>query len=80
MAAILIAAIMLLSFAGLWWLFAATVVVNQEQAIMYLPWPLILGLALVLGAPWLWAETRRAGWWPLSPVRQGAPAAGPAIP
>jgi hypothetical protein len=71
---LLIVLTMLVSLVGLWWLFAATVAGNQEQAIMYLPWPLALGLLLALGAPWLWSETRRAGWWPLNPARTDAPA------
>jgi Glycosyltransferase family 87 len=72
---VLIAAILLVSFVGLWWLHFATVVVNQEQPVMFLPWPLALGGVLLLCAPWLWRETRRAGWWPLSaPLPALAPA------
>jgi hypothetical protein len=42
---------MLVSFIGLWWLHAATVVGNQEQPIMFMPLPLALGLMLVAAAP-----------------------------
>ena len=70
-----IAAILVVSFVGLWWLQFATVVVNQEQPVMFLPWPLALGAVLLLGAPWLWRETRRASWWPLAAAHPGlAPA------
>jgi Glycosyltransferase family 87 len=73
---LLIAAILLASFVGLWWLQFATVVVNQEQPVMFLPWPLALGAVLLLCAPWLWRETRRAGWWPLAaPLTPLTPAA-----
>jgi hypothetical protein len=60
-----IVAVMLVSLVGQWWLHFATVAGNQEQPIMFLPWPLALGAALLVGAPWLWSETRRAGYWPL---------------
>ncbi len=63
---LLIAAVLLVSFAGQWWLHFATVVGTQEQPVMFLPWPLTLGVVLLAGAAWLWGETRRAGWWPLS--------------
>ena len=43
----------LVSFVGLWWLHFATVVGNQEQPVMFLPVPLVLGLALLLGYRWL---------------------------
>ena len=72
---LLIAAIMVTSFVGQWWLHFATVVGNQEQPIMFLPWPLALGLVLLVCASWLWSETRRAGWWPLgNPLTALAPA------
>jgi len=63
---LLITAILLVSLIGLWWLQLATVVGNQEQPVMFLPWPLALGVVLLLCAPWLWRETRGAGLWPLS--------------
>jgi len=63
---LLIATILLVSLVGLWWLQLATVVGNQEQPVMFLPWPLALGVVLLLCAPWLWRATRGAGWWPLS--------------
>jgi len=44
--------IMVTSLVGLWWLHFATVVGNQEQAIMFIPLPLLLGLALILGRKW----------------------------
>lgn len=40
-------------FIGLWVLFAVTVVGDQEQSIMYLPWPLLMWVGL------LWARPRR---------------------
>jgi hypothetical protein len=44
--------------------------------VMFLPWPLALGAVLLLCAPWLWRETRRAGWWPLAtPLTPLTPAA-----
>lgn len=42
-------AIMLISFVGLWWLHYATVVGNQEQPIMFVPIPVIVGAALLCG-------------------------------
>jgi len=44
---------MVISFAGLWWLHFATVSGNQEQPIMFIPYPLVLGLFLLLGRKWL---------------------------
>jgi hypothetical protein len=67
--------VMLISFVGQWWLQFATVVGNQEQPVMFLPWPLTLGAALLACASWLWGESRRAGWWPLAaPAAALAPA------
>ncbi len=43
--------VMLVSFVGLWWLHAATVVGNQEQPIMFIPVPVVLGLMLILFRP-----------------------------
>ena len=45
---LIIAGYMLLTVIGEWWLHAVTVVGNQEQPIMFLPLPLILGCALVV--------------------------------
>ena len=56
---------MVASMAVHWWLHFATVVGNQEQPVMFLPWPLFLGAVLLLGRGWLPRETRAAGWWPL---------------
>jgi hypothetical protein len=57
--------VMAVAVVGQWWLHFATVVGNQEQAVMYLPWPLALGAGLWLGRGWLLRETRAAGWWPM---------------
>jgi len=46
-------AILFISFVGLWWLHFATVVGNQEQAIMFIPYPLALGVFLLVGRKWL---------------------------
>ena len=46
-------ATLLVSTVGLWWLHFATVVGNQEQAIMFIPAPLALGLVLLVGYRWL---------------------------
>jgi hypothetical protein len=51
-------AALLISFAGLWWLHFATVVGNQEQAIMFIPAPLILGCSLLFGYRWLIKDAR----------------------
>lgn len=50
-------ATMLISFVGLWWLHFATVVGNQEQAIMFIPYPLVLGAFLLAGRKWLLKNT-----------------------
>jgi hypothetical protein len=67
---LIIAATLLVSVVGLWWLQFVTVAGNQEQPVMYLPWPLALGVVLLLGGPWLWRATRQAGWWPLAAPAQ----------
>jgi len=54
-------AVQLAGLVGLWWLFAATVRGDQEQAIMYLPQPIVIGLVLGLGARWLIRDNRLAG-------------------
>jgi hypothetical protein len=56
---------MAISVAGQWSLHFATVVGNQEQPVMYLPWPLVLGAVLWLGRGWLLRETHAAGSWPM---------------
>lgn len=38
-------------FIGLWMLFAVTVVGDQEQSIMYLPWPLLMWVGLLWARP-----------------------------
>lgn len=53
--------VMLVSFAGLWWLHFATVVGNQEQPILFIPSPIALGLALVLGYRGLVRDARQWG-------------------
>jgi len=45
--------LMLVSFLGLWWLHYATVVGNQEQPIMFIPAPIVLGIVLLWGFRWL---------------------------
>ena len=44
---------MLVSLVGLWWLHAATVVGNQEQPILFVPLPTLVGLALIYADRWL---------------------------
>jgi hypothetical protein len=61
---LLILTLMLVLFIGQWWLHFATVVGNQEQPVMFLPWPVALGVALLVCGPWLLRESRAAGWWP----------------
>lgn len=41
----------LILFVGLWVLFAATVVGDQEHSLMYLPWPLLMWLGLLWARP-----------------------------
>jgi hypothetical protein len=49
----LIISAMVAALVGLWWLHFVTVVGNQEQAIMFFPWPVALLLVLTVGRPWL---------------------------
>ena len=49
--------IMFTLLVGLWWLHLATVVGNQEQPIMFIPAPVLLGLALVFGRRWFLRDT-----------------------
>jgi hypothetical protein len=55
----LLLGVILASFAGLWWLHFATVIGNQEQAILFIPPPVILGLVLIFGYRWLLGDARR---------------------
>jgi hypothetical protein len=45
--------LLIVSLFGLWGLHLATVQGNWEQAAMFLPWPLALGLAWLVGRRWL---------------------------
>jgi hypothetical protein len=49
----------LVSFASLWWLHFATVVGNQEQPIMFIPIPVVVGLVLLVGYGWLRRDALR---------------------
>jgi hypothetical protein len=57
----LVVLVLLCSFAGLWWLHFATVQGNQEQAIVFIPTPVLLGLVFVAGRAWLEADACQAG-------------------
>lgn len=46
-------ALLIVSLIGLWGLHIVTVQGNWEQAVMYLPWPLALGIVWLLGRRWL---------------------------
>ena len=48
-----IVGLLLVMLIGHWWLHYATVIGNAEQAAVFFPWPLALGLALLLGRRWL---------------------------
>ena len=52
--------LMAISLVGYWWLHLATVAGNQEQPILFIPWPLVLGLLLCLGRGWLLQDARQA--------------------
>lgn len=56
----IILSVLIISIVGLWWLHFTTVVGNQEQAIMFLPSPIILGVLLILGRKWLLNDALRA--------------------
>ena len=45
---------------GHWWLHFITVIGNAEQAAVFLPWPIVLSVALVLCRRWLVADHRPA--------------------
>jgi hypothetical protein len=57
-------AILLISLVGNWWLHLATVVGNQEQPILFVPWPAALLVVLLAARPWLLADARQAAVWP----------------
>ena len=57
----LIVSIQAFGLIGMWWLFAATVQLDVEQPIMFIPQPVLIGLVLALGYRWLVADNRRAG-------------------
>jgi hypothetical protein len=50
---VVLIAIMLFAWVGLWVLQFTTVQGNWEQSVMYLPWPLALGSAWIAGRCWL---------------------------
>ena len=52
----LMAGVMAVAVVGQWWLHLATVVGNQEQSILFFPWPVALGLLLIFGRRWLLRE------------------------
>jgi hypothetical protein len=56
--------ILLISLVGHWWLHLATVVGNQEQPVLYLPWPLALLAVLMVARRWLLRQTVLARLWP----------------
>lgn len=49
-----------LTLVGNWWLHLATVVGNQEQPILFIPWPVGLLLILVFARRWLLEDARQA--------------------
>lgn len=51
--------LMTVSLIGLWWLHFATVVGNQEQAIMFIPMPVVLGLGLLIGRSWFFQDAEQ---------------------
>ncbi len=57
---LILVAALLVSLVGLWWLHFATVIGNQEQAILFIPYPFILGAALIFGRKWLLRDSRLA--------------------
>ena len=50
---------MLVSMLGLWWLHYVTVVGNQEQPVMFIPSPFILGVILLVGYRWLIRDAKQ---------------------
>lgn len=52
-------ATLLISFVGLWWLHFSTIVGNQEQPILFIPMPVVLGVALLAGWRWLLKDSAR---------------------
>lgn len=53
--------VMLVALVGHWWLHFATVVGNAEQPIMFVPWPVALGITLWAGRSWLLRDAAQAG-------------------
>jgi len=51
---------MLIALGGLWWLHFATISGNAEQAIMFIPLPVMLGMVLILGRKWLIRDAQTA--------------------
>ena len=45
--------VMAASFTGYWWLHFSTVIGNQEQAVMFFPYPIVIGMVLLLGRKWM---------------------------
>ena len=56
---ITLVAMLVSSAVGLWWLHYSTVVGNQEQPIMFIPAPLVLGLILTIGYQWLLKDAKQ---------------------
>ena len=50
---------MVSSFIGYWWLHITSVIGNQEQAVMFFPYPIAIGLILVLNRKWLLKDAER---------------------
>jgi hypothetical protein len=50
--------VMIAMLAGHWWLHLATVIGNQEQPVVFLPMPLALGAALVIGRAFLLRDAK----------------------
>ncbi len=56
----LLLGLLALTLVGNWWLHLSTVVGNQEQPILFIPWPVGLLLVLVLARRWLLDDARQA--------------------
>ena len=70
--------IMLISLVGNWWLHLATVVGNQEQPILFVPWPAALLVVQLAARRWLLADARQAAVWPSG--EPGLAGAAPVVP